>query len=86
MIKFNPQIAYSGIEGDIPIPIGFIANAFFILLLIKKIGSFMDKFFGYSYFIFRLPIYYILKVFFKRDKDLVNGHIKGCKDFFLKKY
>ena len=61
-------------------------DALGFLLLIKKIGSFMDKFFGYSYFIFRLPIYYILKVFFKRDKDLVNGHIKGCKDFFLKKY
>ena len=56
------------------------------LLLIKKIGSFNDKFFGYSYFIIRIPIYYLLKIFFKRDKNLVEGYIKGCKDFFLGKY
>ena len=56
------------------------------LLLIKKIGSFSDKFFGYSYFVIRIPIYYILKIFFKRDKNLVEGYIKGCKDFFLRKY
>ena len=61
-------------------------DAIGFLLLIKKIGSFMDKLFGYSYFILRIPIYYILKVFFRRDKDLVNGHIKGCKDFFLNRY
>ena len=36
LVKFNQAIAYRGINGDIPIPIGFIANAIFILLLIKK--------------------------------------------------
>ena len=61
-------------------------DALGFLLLIKKIGNLMDKLFGYSFFILRIPLYYILKVFFKRDKDLVNGHIKACKDFFFKKY
>ena len=61
-------------------------DAIGFLLLIKKIGSFTDKLFGYSYFIIRIPIYYILKIFFNRNKDQVHGYIQGCKDFFLNKY
>jgi len=56
------------------------------LLLIKKIGSLMDKFIGYIYFIIRIPIFLILRLIKNRDKDMVSGYIKGCKDFFLKKY
>ena len=56
------------------------------LLLIKKIGSLMDKFIGYIYFIVRIPIFLIFKLFKNRNKDMVFGYIKGCKDFFLKKY
>ena len=61
-------------------------DAIGFLLLIKKIGSFMDKLFGYSYFIIRIPIYYILKIFFNRNKNQVQGYIQGCKDFFFNKY
>ncbi len=55
------------------------------LLLIRKIGSTMDKLIGYTYFIARIPIFIILKLFKNRDKDMVSGYIRGCKEFFFKK-
>jgi len=57
------------------------------LLLIKKIGSFYDKLIGYSYFILRIPFFFILMIFRKREKNKVLGFSLGCFDFFLtKKY
>ena len=32
--------------------------------VVLKIGRFSDKFFGYSYFLIRMPICYVLKIFF----------------------
>ena len=55
------------------------------LLLIKKIGSFFDKIIGYSYFILRIPFFFILLVMKKREKNKVFGFTLGCYDFFLRK-
>jgi len=55
------------------------------LILIKKRGSLLDKIIGYSYFILRLPYFYILLIFRKREKDRVFGYSLGCIDFFFNK-
>tara|TARA_S200000501_G_C20774956_1_gene722248 strand:- start:48 stop:1055 length:1008 start_codon:yes stop_codon:yes gene_type:complete len=60
-------------------------DAMGFLLLIKKIGTFSDKLFGYFYFILRIPFFFILLIFKKREKERVLGYFFGCKDFFLKK-
>ena len=60
-------------------------DAMGFLLLIKKIGTFSDKLFGYFYFILRIPFFFILLIFKKREKEKVLGYFFGCKDFFLKK-
>ena len=57
------------------------------LLLIKKIGSKLDKIIGYTYFIMRIPFFLFLLITKKRNKDLVFGFCLGCFDFFIiKKY
>jgi len=53
------------------------------LLLIKKIGTFTDKLFGYFYFILRIPFFLLMIALKKRDKDKVYGYCFACKDFFL---
>ena len=50
------------------------------LTLIKKIGNFYDKLFGYSYFILR-GFYYL---FMENDKSKKNGYRKALIKFFLK--
>mgnify|MGYP001242166793 CR=1 FL=1 len=55
------------------------------LLLIKKIGSFFDKIIGYSYFILRIPFFFILMLINKREKNKVFGFTLGCFDFFFRK-
>ena len=54
------------------------------LLLIKKIGSKLDKIIGYSYFILRIPYFLLLLIIKKREKDRVFGFCLGCFDFFIK--
>ena len=54
------------------------------LFLIKKLGNFIDKFLGYSFFLFR-SVLHILRIFYKQDKDRHIGFVLGVKDFFLKK-
>ena len=55
------------------------------LLLIKKIGSKLDKIIGYTYFIMRIPFFLFLLITKKRNKDRVFGFCLGCFDFFIKK-
>jgi len=54
------------------------------LFLIKKLGNFIDKFLGYSFFILRSALH-LLRIFYKHDKDRHIGFVLGVKDFFLKK-
>ncbi len=51
------------------------------LTLIKKIGNFYDKLFGYSYFIIRGFFY----LFMEKDKSKKGGYKKAMLKFFLKK-
>jgi len=60
-------------------------DALGFLLLIKKIGTFSDKLFGYFYFILRIPYFLILLILKKREKDRFYGYFLGCKDFFFKR-
>ena len=60
-------------------------DAFGFLLLIKKIGTLSDKFFGYFYFLLRIPFFLLLLILRKREKENVYGYLAGCRDFFLKK-
>ena len=53
------------------------------LLLIKKTGNILDKIIGYSYFIARIPLFYLLLFFKVRTKDKVEAFFKGCFDFFF---
>tara|TARA_B100000965_G_scaffold359293_2_gene339252 strand:- start:12828 stop:14129 length:1302 start_codon:yes stop_codon:yes gene_type:complete len=39
IVEFNRQIAYSGIPGDIPVPIGYIATVVFITIALLKTGQ-----------------------------------------------
>ena len=55
-------------------------STFSFLTLIKKIGSFSDKLFGYSYFILR-GFYYF---FVEKDKSKKDGYKKALVNFFLK--
>ena len=55
---------------------------------LKKINCYRnlwDKIIGYSYFLLRIPYFFILLIFKKREKDRVLGFSLGCIDFFLKK-
>ncbi len=54
------------------------------LFLIKKLGNFIDKFLGYSFFILRSALH-LLRIFYKQDKDRHVGFVLGVKDFFFKK-
>ena len=56
------------------------------LLLIKKTGSILDKIIGYSYFLMRIPYFYVLMKLNIRNKEKVSGFFKGCVDFFLNKH
>ena len=56
------------------------------LLLIKKTGSILDKIIGYSYFLMRIPYFYVLMKLNIRNKEKVSGFFKGCADFFLNKH
>ena len=49
-INFNPIIAYTGTNTDIPIPIGFIASLIFIFLIMKKTNN-LSKFIKIIFFI-----------------------------------
>ena len=55
------------------------------LLLIKKIGSPSDKLVGYLYHLLRIPYFFILLIFKKRNKDKVIGFTLGCFNFFFNK-
>ena len=48
------------------------------LTLIKKIGTFSDKLFGYSYFIVRGFYYFLIE----KDKEKKIGYNKALKIFF----
>ena len=50
------------------------------LILIKKIGTFYDKIFGYTYFILRGFFY----LFFENDKSKKSGYKKALIKFFSK--
>jgi len=54
------------------------------LFLIKKLGNIIDKFLGYSFFLFRSMLH-LLRIFYKHDKDRHIGFVLGVKDFFFKK-
>ena len=68
---------------------GWLSRSYYetkgFLLLIKKTGNLWDKIIGYSYFLLRIPYFFILLIFKKREKDRVLGFSLGCIDFFLKK-
>ena len=68
---------------------GWLSRSYYetkgFLLLIKKTGHLWDKIIGYSYFILRIPYFFILLIFKKREKDRVLGFSLGCIDFFFKK-
>ena len=68
---------------------GWLSRSYYetkgFLLLIKKTGNLWDKLIGYSYFLLRIPYFFILLIFKKREKDRVIGFFLGCFDFFLKK-
>ena len=68
---------------------GWLSRSYYetkgFLLLIKKTGNLWDKLIGYSYFLLRIPYFFILLIFKKREKDRVIGFSLGCFDFFLKK-
>lgn len=49
------------------------------LILIKKIGTFSDKFFGYSYFLLRGFYYFLLE----QNKEKKNGYKKAIIKFFI---
>ena len=55
-------------------------STFGFLTLIKKIGNFYDKLFGYSYFILRGFFY----LFMESDKNKKSGYKKALAKFFLK--
>ena len=55
------------------------------LLLVKKIGTFWDKFFGYSVPIIKLFISIILS-FDKKNSSLILQRYYGLKHFYQKKY
>tara|TARA_Y100001958_G_C21241489_1_gene569361 strand:- start:1584 stop:2576 length:993 start_codon:yes stop_codon:yes gene_type:complete len=50
------------------------------LILIKKIGKFSDKIFGYSFFILRGFFY----LFFEKNNEKKNGYNKALIKFFIK--
>jgi len=68
---------------------GWLSRSYYetkgFLLLIKKTGNLWDKIIGYSYFLLRIPYFFILLIFKKREKDRVFGFSLGCIDFFFKK-
>ena len=68
---------------------GWLSRSYYetkgFLLLIKKTGNLWDKLIGYSYFLLRIPYFFILLIFKKREKDRVIGFALGCFDFFFKK-
>ena len=49
------------------------------LILIKKIGTFSDKLFGYSYFLLRGFYYFLLE----KNKEKKNGYKKAIIKFFI---
>ena len=51
------------------------------LILIKKIGTFSDKLIGYSYFILRGFLYFLIE----NDRNKKKGYIKALIKFFIKK-
>ena len=54
------------------------------LVLIKKLGNFIDKFLGYSFFLLRSALH-LLRIIYRKEKDPHIGFVLGVKDFFLKK-
>ena len=67
LIKFEPIIAYTGTNTDIPIPIGFIASSIFIFLLIKKTNKLIEfiKILVFLFCIFVSHLLYFLLAFGK---------------------
>ena len=53
------------------------------LLLIKLIGSFKDKFFGYNFFIIRLLYYFVSSIIFKNNLSQFFISLHAFKDFFI---
>ena len=49
------------------------------LIIIKKMGTFSDKFIGYMYIFFRL--FYYLFTF--KDYKFIRGYFRAIKSFFL---
>ena len=66
---------------------GWLSRSYYetkgFLLLIQKTGNWLDKFIGYTYFILRIPYFFILMIFKLREKDRVIGFYLGCMDFFF---
>lgn len=55
------------------------------LLLIKKIGNFQEKFFGYQYYILRIFYYLISSVIIKKNFSQFCISINAMKDFIIGK-
>ena len=52
----------------------------------NQISHILDKLIGYSYFIMRIPYFYVLMILNVRNKEKVYGFSNGCVDFFLNKH
>lgn len=56
-------------------------SCFGFLLLIKKIGTPMDKLFGYTFFILR----YFFYIFLNKNKIFINAYKQALINFFIKR-
>jgi glyceraldehyde 3-phosphate dehydrogenase len=51
--------------------------------LIKKLGNFIDKFLGYSFFLLRSALH-LLRIIYRKEKDPHIGFVLGVNDSILK--